>query len=695
MAAVALVLALASAVSAHNEHPLGREQIEWSGAPQVLRTLAVNLDFHGGRTTVSYRRNGRVQTRDGHECLVGSHFLFDIDDSVAFDIDETVQLELLFDRSASTGFALSYDHAVNPRAIEQRFEHAPRWQTVVLTLERARFANRKYEKTDLSIAAPNARYPTDSYQEDQEVAICGIKLTRLGPPRTEPAKGRLNIRVVNEQGLSATARLGLYEPDGRAPLAGDAALTISRYDDPIKQLPLLAVPSKWPSAGRYVQYVEGDYGVDLPAGAYQIVVTSGPEFRMVSETVRVVAAETVTKTIVLRRWRDLPREGWYSADDHIHIRRPDPSVNPGILAYMRAEDVHLANLLQAANIGTPFFRQYAFGARGHYVEDDYALASGQETPRTSHRGHTIGLNTTRFHYDTDDYWLYERTAAAIRADGGLFGYAHVALGAFHVEWGLALDVPLGSVDFIEVLQMGLLNTEYLYDFLNMGFRLLPSAGSDFPYIHVVGAERIYAQVDGEFSVQKWFDAWRGRRSFVSNAPIIEFAVNGDRRSNELVVAAGQTLSVHAMADVNPDFDELDRLELVVHGKVVSTAMPAKHGGAIELDHQLVAEQPLWFALRAFGKDGSTAHTAPVYVSVDGDGAFRHRASAATLARKYADLLEDLRRSTPTLDEEWERESGVEGSYLPKWFDTKPALDRRIADALKVYARIIDDNREPG
>lgn len=686
-----MVLALAGTVSAHNEHPLGREQIEWSGAPQVLRTLAVNLDFHGGRTTVSYRRNGKVQIRDGHQCLVGSHFLFDIDDKVAFDIDETVQLELLFDRSASTGFSLSYDHAVNPRAIEQRFEQAPRWQPVVLQLERARFANRKYEKTDFSIAAPNSRYPTESYREGQEVAICGIKLTRLGPTRTEPAKGHLQIRMVDENGRPATARLGLYESDGRAPLASNDALTISRYDDPIKQLPLLAVPAKWPSAGRYVQYVEGEYGVDLPAGTYQIVVTSGPEFRMVSERVQIVAAETATKTIVMRRWRDLPREGWYSADDHIHIRRTDTSVNPDILAYMRAEDVHLANLLQAANIGTPFFRQYAFGERGHYLEDDYALASGQETPRTSHRGHTIGLNTTRFHYDPKDYWLYDRTAAAIRADGGLFGYAHVALGAFHVDSGLALDVPLGSVDFVEVLQLSMLNTDSLYDFLNMGFRLLPSAGSDFPYMHVVGAERIYAQVDGEFGVQKWFDAWRGRRSFVSNAPIIEFAVNGDTRSNELAVAAGQTLSVHAKADVNPDFDELDRLELVVHGKVVSTARRSSRGGPIVLDYELVAKQPLWFALRAFGKDGTKAHTAPVYVSVDGDGAFRNRKTAGSIARKYAARLEDLRNSTPTLDEEWERESGVEDGYVPKWHESKPALDQRIDAALGVYQHIIDAN----
>ena len=33
---------------AHNEHPLGRQPIEWQGGQHILRTIALNFDFHGG-----------------------------------------------------------------------------------------------------------------------------------------------------------------------------------------------------------------------------------------------------------------------------------------------------------------------------------------------------------------------------------------------------------------------------------------------------------------------------------------------------------------------------------------------------------------------------------------------------------------------------------------------------------------------
>lgn len=72
-------------------------------------------------------------------------------------------------------------------------------------------------------------------------------------------------------------------------------------------------------------------------------------------------------------------------------------------------------------------------------------------------------------------------------------YAHVAIDAFNVYNGLALDVPRDKVDFVEMVQYGMMNTHYLYDFLNMGFKLTPSAGS----------ERLYAQIKGPLTAKSW------------------------------------------------------------------------------------------------------------------------------------------------------------------------------------------------
>lgn len=71
-------------------------------------------------------------------------------------------------------------------------------------------------------------------------------------------------------------------------------------------------------------------------------------------------------------------------------------------------------------------------------------------------------------------------------------------------------MPFGLVDFIEVLQGGRLNTEIWYTFLNLGYRVLPVAGADFPYFGptLPGVERTYVRLDGPFSADAWFAAFR-------------------------------------------------------------------------------------------------------------------------------------------------------------------------------------------
>ena len=691
--AALFALLLALPVNAHNPHPLGRQAIFWDTDPHILRIVATNFDFHGGGDFVTWRPHGQVEERDGHSCLVGPHFLFDVDDQFAFDIDETVTLELLFDRNASSGFNLSYDHVINPRALSRTFpsDSQRRWHTEVIKLERARFANRKYEKTDFSIAAPNSKFPPASYQHGHEIALCGVKISRENKRGKDTPTGRLHLKVTNERGDADAVRVGLYDAEGSAPLTDDSALTVMRFEERIRELPLRFAPRAWPSTGRFVFYIDGEYEADIPVGNYTLAVSKGPEYRLNAHDVVITAGETITIKSRLKRWIDMPARGWFSGDGHIHIGRPDPVKNDMILAYTRAEDVHLSNLLQMANVTTWHFPQYAFGQRGHHVDHAYALVPGQESPRTSHRGHTIGLNAKRFHWPGDDYFLYDHTAHAIRADGGLWGYAHVAIDAFNVAWGLALDVPLGFVDFFEMLQMDSMNTRYLYDFLNMGFRVLPSAGSDYPYIHVAGTERVYVKMNEAFTVQGWFDAWRSNRAFVSNGPMIEFTVNGDAESNELDVSDASTLTIKAKARVNPDYDALERLELVAHGNVVHAATSKDGAEELTLDYDLIANGPLWFALRAYGKGQAKAHTGPVYVFVDGDQKFHDRETVRELAEKYTKLLVGLKDSTPTLDEEWER-FNVEHDVLRKWHDDKPGLDERIERAIGIYQLLIDEAR---
>ncbi|MFM7784171.1 MAG: CehA/McbA family metallohydrolase, partial [Gammaproteobacteria bacterium] len=253
---------------------------------------------------------------------------------------------------------------------------------------------------------------------------------------------------------------------------------------------MLDTVAAWTNPGRFVFYVDGSYSAAVPAGDYELFVWKGPEYRLGKRRIRLAPGSTHLEELRLERWLDLPAAGWYSGDAHIHIGRAGPGANARVLAYTRAEDIHVANLLQMGTVASADnFAQYAFGPAGLHVDGTHALVPGQESPRSSHRGHTIGLNARNLAWSREGYFVYDRAAERIRAEGGLYGYAHVALDTFNLRYGLAIDVPLGIVDFLEVLQMGLLDTRYLYDFLNLGFRVLPAAGSDYPYIDIAGTER--------------------------------------------------------------------------------------------------------------------------------------------------------------------------------------------------------------
>ena len=58
-----------------------------------------------------------------------------------------------------------------------------------------------------------------------------------------------------------------------------------------------------------------------------------------------------------------------------------------------------------------------------------------------------------------------------------------------------------------------------YRYLNCGFRLTATAGTDKMTTFVtVGANRVFARVDGEFTYQNWIDALKAGRTFITNSP---------------------------------------------------------------------------------------------------------------------------------------------------------------------------------
>ena len=666
----------------------GTVTVDWT-APNIARVLSSGYGDSFG--TEAWARKGfpELVEVDGRQCVKGTYFLFDVDDDFAFDIDETVTVEMLFARRQSEGFFVSYDQNVVAENIREISFHDSddRWYSQVVTLERARFANRGESGSDFTIAAPDGTWFGDP-EKDHKIVLCDLSVRRSNETVEPTEFGQLRLSVNDEQSRPTPARVGLYRESGRMPLPSDYALTIHNYDNRDKQIFLRSSHTKvavWPHENRFFFYIDGEYETMLPVGTYRLVVSKGPEYAVMQKTIEISADIGTAIAVPLSRWIDMPDKGWYSGDDHVHMTRT-PDDNASISAVMQAEDIHITNLLQMGNPYDTHFTQYAFGTDGRYQAGNHALVPGVEDPRTAVRGHTISLNIREVYRPTDRYLRYEQIFAEYRKQGGMSGYAHVAGRLFNVERGLAIDVALGAVDFVELLQDGVLETQLWYDFLNLGFKLLPMAGSDFPYLSAPGGERNYVHVDGDFTVDAYYKELREQRTFVTNGPMLEFSVNGRPMGSNLQLSPGDEISVIAGAALNPDIEALNRIELIVHGDVVATMDDVSADNTLSLQHTMTVEEGMWLAVRAFGAEQTVAHTAPVYITTD--GGFEKRSAVPELARRMINKLREF--DTVTADETQELESWSVGERLTTMLaEQRVKILERADEARAVYARMLD------
>jgi hypothetical protein len=186
-----------------------------------------------------------------------------------------------------------------------------------------------------------------------------------------------------------------------------------------------------------------------------------------------------------------------------------------------------------------------------------------------------------------------------------------------------------------------------YRYLNCGFRLTASAGTDKMTTFVtVGSNRVYVQVEGEFTYGNWMRGLRRGRTFVTNSPLLAFTVNG-LPPGEVIEVSPKKPIVQIQASVQSQLP-YDRLEIIVNGTVVADSSPAgsQHRADISLEYPV--GDSCWIAARVL-EDSNTyrakavnlrtihqargtlhgdyygtrrpetvfAHTTPVYVIRDG------------------------------------------------------------------------------
>ena len=78
--------------------------------------------------------------------------------------------------------------------------------------------------------------------------------------------------------------------------------------------------------GKRLMFVDGD-DVRPEPGSYRIALSKGYEFIRQQHRVTVRAGSNLHERYELGRWASMPKLGWYSSDDHVHLRR-SPRENP-------------------------------------------------------------------------------------------------------------------------------------------------------------------------------------------------------------------------------------------------------------------------------------------------------------------------------------------------------------------------------
>jgi hypothetical protein len=141
----------------------------------------------------------------------------------------------------------------------------------------------------------------------------------------------------------------------------------------------------------------------------------------------------------------------------------------------------------------------------------------------------------------------------------------------------------------------------------------------------LGAVRTYAQLapGEEFTIDRWVQAIRAGRTFVTNGPLLTFTISpvsrssetsawadaliSDERLNELGAGCtlraerGQTLRLRATVISTTPFEQL---ELLANGEVLAGTSSAT------LEHEYHANTTAWLAARCRG-----AHTTPIWIDV--------------------------------------------------------------------------------
>ena len=456
-------------------------------------------------------------------------------------------------------------------------------------------------KSPILYLAINARIMTKLPKCSLIVALIWISVFSC----IEAPSRKLNVQILDENGQPTAARVRMtglnetyYAPDNHRP-----DFPVTHANDPIADEADVIL-----DMDRRFAYVDGQFAIAIPADTFRIEVIKGYTYAFVDDTFSFSNLSGELQ-IPLKKAFELPEDKWYSGDVHVHFLNPQSA-----MLEMKAEDVNVCNvLISDFTVDHERFR----GSIEPISEPEHLLFMGQEY-REDRLGHINLLNLKEKliqpaqEIRKHQYPLNLKAADETHEQGGHISWAHFAawpglegpLGLVlkkvdAVELLCTIDpfhAPIFASDVVPEVQMNS-GLRLWYRLLNCGLQIPATAGTDKMNNQVtIGANRVFAKIDGDFTYDHWIEALNQGKTFVSNTPILRFTADQETPGTTMHLNKGHQIQLRAQVwSQHP----IDRLEIIANGELVAEKFipPGSAYAEIEISYQ--PTKSVWLATRAY------------------------------------------------------------------------------------------------
>ncbi|MEX2169479.1 MAG: hypothetical protein WD851_09210 [Pirellulales bacterium] len=458
--------------------------------------------------------------------------------------------------------------------------------------------------------------------------------------------GRLEISVVDsETGQAVPARIHLRDSRGR----------------PVRSRGWGIAP-----LGDHA-YVDGSAKLDLRRGQYEFDLDAGPEYLSQRGNFEIVRHAGDSKTIEVRRFVNLQKEGWYAGD--LDVRRDAAE----LAIPMQAEQLAYLPTIAWERIDEMEWKPAIASRRtpGNDASDGLTSTRGPFAHFFTNPGNRLLLIRESAPFEP----LTESTTVSsvdlISTERAEEDMHIIAVSPF--ERSFPIWLATGKLDAVLLLNRhslrdGVVDNEtdgrkrdvsmfpgktgngrwgeaIYYHALNAGLRLPPAAGSgsganDNP----IGANRVYVQCGQEFDAASWWHGLSAGNVVVTNGPLLRPSVEGQPPGYVFRIKDGQKIDLAVSLNLATR-TPISYLEIVKNGvadQQVEIASLAKSKGKLP---PVSFDDSGWFLVRAVTNRADKfemASTGPYYVEKNGQPRISRRS-----VQFFLDWLdEEEPRTTP-------------------------------------------------